>query len=62
VDGWKVLCLVVAGRLPRSSAVSTEDRDLARRMGETGQQHVRAHYSWPGIAAQMEALRENVGV
>jgi glycosyltransferase involved in cell wall biosynthesis len=50
---------VVAGDLePLSSAIRvlTADVVLARSMGQAGQQHAVAHFSWDYIAAQMEDL------
>jgi glycosyltransferase involved in cell wall biosynthesis len=55
--------LVVAGD-PMSLGAAicrlTSDVDLARSMGEAGQRHALAHYSWTNIAAQMENLYENL--
>jgi glycosyltransferase involved in cell wall biosynthesis len=34
----------------------TSDVNLARSMGEAGQRHAIAHYSWTSIAVRMEAL------
>ena len=51
--------LVVAGDpIPLGAAICrlTSDMDLARSMGEAGQRHALAHYSWTNIAAQMEQL------
>jgi glycosyltransferase involved in cell wall biosynthesis len=38
------------------------DQTLARSMGEAGQRYVCEHCGWPRIAAQMEALYENLTV
>jgi glycosyltransferase involved in cell wall biosynthesis len=49
--------LVVAGDPePLGAAICrlTENLSLARSMGEAGQRHVMAHYTWPRIAIQME--------
>jgi glycosyltransferase involved in cell wall biosynthesis len=49
--------LVVAGDpRPLGAALSqlTSDVGLARSMGEAGQRHALAHYSWASIATQME--------
>jgi glycosyltransferase involved in cell wall biosynthesis len=51
--------LVVAGDpIPLGTAIYrlTSDVELARSMGEDGQRHVIAHYSWANIAAGMEDL------
>jgi glycosyltransferase involved in cell wall biosynthesis len=51
--------LVVAGDAePLSSAISllVADLNLARSMGEAGQRHAAAHFSWDQVAAQMEEL------
>jgi glycosyltransferase involved in cell wall biosynthesis len=51
--------LVVAGESePLSSAIRLliADLDLARSMGEAGQRHAAAHFSWDCVAAQMEDL------
>jgi glycosyltransferase involved in cell wall biosynthesis len=51
--------LVVAGDpMPIATAVCrlTSDVGLARSMGEAGQRHAMAHYSWTSIAVQMEDL------
>jgi glycosyltransferase involved in cell wall biosynthesis len=37
-----------------------EDPPRARAMGEAGRRHVENHYSWPGVAAQMEALYQSL--
>jgi len=37
-----------------------EDADGRRRMGEAGRTHVVAHYGWPAVAGQMEALYRSV--
>ena len=34
--------------------------DLARSMGEAGQRHAMAHYSWASISARMESLYETL--
>jgi glycosyltransferase involved in cell wall biosynthesis len=36
------------------------DPVLARRMGEEGRRHVAAHYGWPSVAQQMEAVYESI--
>src|SRR5262249_43984588 len=49
--------LVVAGdAVPLSAAICrlTSDTELARSMGEAGQRHAVAYFSWMSIAAQME--------
>jgi len=38
----------------------TTDASLARSMGEAGQRHAMAHYSWKSIAVQMEDLYETM--
>jgi len=38
----------------------TSDVNLARSMGEAGQRHAIAHYSWTSIAARMEDLYEGL--
>src|SRR5215813_2444407 len=51
--------LVVAGDpVPLGAAICrlTSDVNLARSMGEAGQRHAVAHYSWTSIAVRMEAL------
>jgi glycosyltransferase involved in cell wall biosynthesis len=51
--------LVVAGEpMPIATAICrlTSDVGLARSMGEAGQRHAMAHYSWTSIAVQMEDL------
>jgi len=51
--------LVVPGDpIPLGAAICrlTSDVDLARSMGEAGQRHAIAHYSWTSIAVRMEAL------
>ena len=40
----------------------TTDLGLARSMGEVGRRHATAYYSWPNIAAQMEALYESLSL
>jgi glycosyltransferase involved in cell wall biosynthesis len=55
--------LVVAGDpRPLGAAISqlTSDVSLARSMGEVGQHHAIAHYSWPEIATRMEHSYENL--
>jgi glycosyltransferase involved in cell wall biosynthesis len=55
--------LVVAGDpIALGAAIRrlTSDVDLARSMGEAGQRHALAHYSWTNIAAQMENLYESL--
>jgi glycosyltransferase involved in cell wall biosynthesis len=55
--------LVVAGDpIPLSAAICrlVSDMDLARSMGEAGQRHAMARYSWPNIAARMEDLYESL--
>jgi glycosyltransferase involved in cell wall biosynthesis len=56
--------LVVAGDPePLSSAIRllTADLVLARSMGEAGQRHAAAHFSWDQVAAQMEHLYNSIG-
>jgi glycosyltransferase involved in cell wall biosynthesis len=51
--------LVVAGDpepLGAALCCLIADPSLARSMGETGQRHITAHYTWPQIAGRMEAL------
>jgi glycosyltransferase involved in cell wall biosynthesis len=47
---------------PLGAAINrlTADQALADSMGEAGRRHVEAHYSWPSIAAEMEALYERI--
>jgi glycosyltransferase involved in cell wall biosynthesis len=55
--------LVVPGDpTPLGAAICrlTSDVELARSMGQAGQRHALAHYSWTNIAAQMEDLYESV--
>jgi len=55
--------VVVAGDpIPLGAAISrlTSDADLARSMGEAGQRHAMAHYSWTSIAARMEDFYESL--
>ena len=55
--------LVVAGDpIPLGAAICrlTSDVDLARSMGEAGQRHAMAHYSWASIAVRMEDLYESL--
>jgi glycosyltransferase involved in cell wall biosynthesis len=55
--------LVVTGDpTPLGAAICrlTSDVDLAQSMGEAGQRHAMAHYSWTSIAAQMENLYESI--
>jgi glycosyltransferase involved in cell wall biosynthesis len=55
--------LIVAGDpSPLAAAICklTSDVDLARSMGEAGQRHAMAHYSWTNIAVQMEDLYESL--
>ena len=55
--------LVVAGDAePLGAAICrlTKDLTLARSMGEAGQRHAMAHYTWAHIAVQMEALYESL--
>ena len=55
--------LVVAGDpILLSAAIRrlTSDVDLARSMGEAGQRHAMAHYSWTNIASRMEDLYESL--
>src|SRR5215468_9498171 len=56
--------LVVAGEVePLSSALRllTTDSALARSMGEAGQRHAAAHFTWGHVAVQMEALYNSIG-
>jgi glycosyltransferase involved in cell wall biosynthesis len=56
--------LVVAGDLePLSSAIRllTSNPVLARSMGEAGQRHAAAHFTWGHVAAQMEDLYNSIG-
>jgi glycosyltransferase involved in cell wall biosynthesis len=55
--------LVVAGDLePLSSAIRllTADLALSRSMGEAGQRHATAHFSWDHVAGQMEDLYSSI--
>ena len=55
--------LVVAGDpIPLGAAICrlTSDADLARSMGEAGQRHAIAHYSWTSVAVRMEGLYESL--
>ena len=55
--------VVAAGDpIPLGAAICrlTSDPDLARSMGEAGQRHAMAHYSWTGVAVQMEDLYESL--
>jgi glycosyltransferase involved in cell wall biosynthesis len=55
--------LAVAGDAePLGAAICrlTKDLTLARSMGEAGQRHAMAHYTWAHIAVQMEALYESL--
>jgi glycosyltransferase involved in cell wall biosynthesis len=55
--------LVVSGDpIPLGAAICQliSGMDLARSMGEAGQRHAMAHYSWPNIAARMEDLYESL--
>jgi len=55
--------LVVPGDpIPLGAAICrlTSDLELARSMGETGQRHALAHYSWTSIAARMEDFYESL--
>src|SRR5262249_40463566 len=49
-----------AGPLGKAISQLTNDRGLARAMGEAGQRYVVEHYAWPCIAAQMEGLYEGL--
>jgi glycosyltransferase involved in cell wall biosynthesis len=40
----------------------TEDADRSAAMGEAGRHHVSERYSWPGVAARMEALYDELQV
>jgi len=54
--------LVVAGEpIPLGAAICqlTSDVNLAQSMGEAGQRHATANYSWTNIAVQMEGLYES---
>ena len=56
--------LVVAGDpVPLGAAICrlTSDVNLARSMGEAGQRHAVAHYSWTKIAGAMEDLYQSLG-
>jgi len=55
--------LVVAGDpIPLGAAICqlTSDVNLARSMGEAGQRHIMAHYSWTSIAVRMEDLYQSL--
>jgi len=55
--------LVAAGDPePLSAAICrlAADPALARSMGEAGQRHTTAHYTWAQIAARMEGLYESL--
>jgi glycosyltransferase involved in cell wall biosynthesis len=55
--------LVVTGDpIPLGHAICqlTSDADLAQSMGEAGQRHAMAHYSWTSIAERMEGLYESL--
>jgi glycosyltransferase involved in cell wall biosynthesis len=57
--------LVVAGDpIPLGAAICrlTSDLELARSMGEAGQRHAMAHYSWTSIAARMEDFYESLSL
>jgi glycosyltransferase involved in cell wall biosynthesis len=57
--------LVVAGDpIPLGAAICrlTADAELAQSMGETGQRHAMANYSWTNIAARMEDLYERLRI
>jgi glycosyltransferase involved in cell wall biosynthesis len=47
---------------PLSEAMNCliENADTAKEMGQAGQRHVRQHYAWANVAAQMEALYEGL--
>jgi glycosyltransferase involved in cell wall biosynthesis len=55
--------LVVTGDpIPFGGAIGqlTSDADLAQSMGEAGQRHAMAHYSWTSIGERMEGLYESL--
>jgi glycosyltransferase involved in cell wall biosynthesis len=55
--------LVVAGDpIPLSEALCRllADSGLARSMGQAGQRHVMAHYTWSQIASRMETVYETL--
>ena len=55
--------LVVAGNPePLGAAICrlTTDSHLARSMGQAGQRHAAAHYSWDRVAARMEEMYESL--
>jgi len=55
--------LVVAGDpIPLGAAICqlTSNVNLARSMGEAGQRHAMAHYSWTSVAVRMENLYEGL--
>ncbi len=55
--------LVVAGDpIPLGAAICrlASDADLARSMGEAGQRHATAHYSWTSVVVLMEGLYESL--
>lgn len=54
--------VVEAGVASWTAALNAVLADIGRRtqMGAAGQQHVIAHYTWPKIATQMEALYDSV--
>jgi glycosyltransferase involved in cell wall biosynthesis len=55
--------LVVAGDPhPLGAAICqlTSDVNRARSMGETGQRHAKAHYSWTSVAIRMEDLYQSL--
>jgi glycosyltransferase involved in cell wall biosynthesis len=57
--------LVVAGDpISLGAAIDrlTSDMDLARSMGEAGQCHAMANYSWTNVSVQMEALYKNLAL
>ena len=57
--------LVVAGDpIPLGAAICRliSDVDLARSMGEAGQRHAMANYSWANIAVRMETLYESLAL
>jgi glycosyltransferase involved in cell wall biosynthesis len=49
---------------PLSEAMNRliDDTVTAKEMGQAGQRHVREHYAWANVAAQMEALYEGLAV
>jgi glycosyltransferase involved in cell wall biosynthesis len=49
---------------PLSEAMNRliDDADTAKKMGQAGQRHVREHYAWANVAAQMETLYEGLAV